>query len=173
MFANIAIAFLISLGIALVLFFVAKGLYSRFSPQILHILVAVLVISGSTVAGTVAVTSQKALGYVASLEAGAQNITGQMDDLQAQYGLDRYGISATEIAGGYVGGAAAIAKSKLGRARTLSIVVMVVLNILLGLFLVNAGSKVRGRKSYYSGSDDMEDLDDLGTSSSLDDLDLD
>lgn len=172
MFANISIAFLLSLGIALVLFFVAKGLYSRFSPGVLHLLVAVLAISGSTVAGTVAITSNRALDYVESLESGARNITGQVDALQSQYGLERYGISASDIANGYVEGAASLAREKLGRARTLSIVVAVVLNILLGLFLVNAASKAGRSKSSYSYSD-SDDLEDLDTSSSLDDLDLD
>lgn len=171
MFANIATAFLISLGIALVLFFVTKGVYSRFSPQALHILVAVLAITGSTVAGTVAISSGKAYKYVVSLEEGAKSLTGQADALQNQYGLDSYGISASGVLDGYVTGTAAAAKRKLTRTRTLSIVVMAVLNLLLLLFLLNAGSKAASRsRALYSSTDD--DLDDLGSSSSFD-IDLD
>ena len=173
MFANIAIAFLIALGIALVLFLVVKGIYSRFSPEALHILVAALVIAGSTVAGAVAITSGKAFQYVVALEKGAKQMTGQVDDLQGEYGLDRYGISASDIADGYVEGAADLAKSKLRRARTLSYVVMAVLNVLLFLFLLNAGSKATSWRSRQRSSDDLDDLDDLGSSSSFDDLDLD
>lgn len=173
MLANAATAFLISLGIALVLFLVIKGLYSRFSPEALHILVAVLAIAGSTVAGTVAISSGKALRYVASLEQGAKQMTGQVDALQNEYGLDRYGISPAELANGYVDGAASLAKNKLGKTKTLSFVVMGVLNLLLALFLFNSGSKSRTAKSGYSASDDPDDLDDIGSSSSFDDLDLD
>lgn len=172
MIANITIAFLISLGIALVLFLGVKGVYARFSPEALHILIAVLVILGSTAAGTVALSSGKALRYVVSLEEGAKNLTGQADALQEEYGLSGYGISASGILDGYVQGTAAAAKSKLKRAKTLSIVVMVVLNVLLLLFLANAGSKKNASRRYYSSDDD--DLDDLGSSSSFDDdLDLD
>lgn len=173
MFANAATAFLISLGIALVLLFVVKGLYSRFSPGTLHILVAVLAITGSTVAGTLAISSGKALRYVESLEQGAKQMTGQVDALQNEVGLDRYGISAAELANGYVDGAASLAKNKLGKTRTLSFVVMGVLNLLLALFLFNAGSKSRTAKNSYSASDGLDDLDDIGSSSSFDDLDLD
>ena len=102
MFASIAIALLLSLGIALVLLFVTKGVYPRFSPQALHILVAAFVIMGSTAAGAVALVSSKALGYVDSLEAGAKNVTGQVDAVQNQYGLDVLGISASDLADGYV-----------------------------------------------------------------------
>ena len=176
MFASIAIALLLSLGIALVLLFVTKGVYPRFSPQALHILVSALVIVGSTVAGTVAITSDRALHYVNSLEAGAKNVTGQVDAVQNQYGLDVLGISASDLADGYVEGTASFVRGKLVRAKTLSIVVAIVLNVLLGLFLLNAGSKCRRRSSYSSGMEDTEDLDDLddvGSSSSFDDLDLD
>lgn len=171
MFSNIAIAFLISLGIALVLFLVVKGIYSRFSPEALHILVAALVIVGSTVAGAVAITSGKAFKYVVSLEQGAKQLTGQVDDMQGEYGLDRYGISASDLADGYVEGAAYVAKSKLKRTRTLSYTVMAVLNVLLFLFLLNAGSKTS--RSRQRSSDDLDDLDDLGSSSSFDELDFD
>lgn len=172
MIANIAIAFLISLGIALVLFLGVKGVYARFSPGAVHIIVAVLVILGSTVAGTVALSSGKALRYVVSLEQGAKNLTGQADALQEEYGLDGYGISASGILDGYVQGTADTVKSKLKRAKTLSIVVMAVLNVLLLLFLANAGSKKKASYNYSSSNDD--DLDDLGSSSSFDDdLDLD
>ena len=176
MFASTAIALLLSLGIALVLLFVTKGVYPRFSPQALHILVAALVIVGSTVAGTVAITSDRALHYVNSLEAGAKNVTGQVDAVQNQYGLDVLGISASDLADGYVEGTASFVRGKLVRAKTLSIVVAIVLNVLLALFLLNAGSKCRRRSSYSSGMEDTEDLDDLddvGSSSSFDDLDLD
>ena len=176
MFASTAIALLLSLGIALVLLFVTKGVYPRFSPQALHILVAALVIVGSTVAGTVAITSDRALHYVNSLEAGAKNVTGQVDAVQNQYGLDVLGISASDLADGYVEGTTSFVRGKLVRAKTLSIVVAIVLNVLLGLFLLNAGSKCRRRSSYSSGMEDTEDLDDLddvGSSSSFDDLDLD
>ena len=176
MFASTAIALLLSLGIALVLLFVTKGVYPRFSPQALHILVAALVIVGSTVAGTVAITSNRALHYVNSLEAGAKNVTGQVDAVQNQYGLDVLGISASDLADGYVEGTASFVRGKLVRAKTLSIVVAIVLNVLLALFLLNAGSKCRRRSSYSSGMEDTEDLDDLddvGSSSSFDDLDLD
>jgi len=176
MFASTAIALLLSLGIALVLLFVTKGVYPRFSPQALHILVSALVIVGSTVAGTVAITSDRALHYVNSLEAGAKNVTGQVDAVQNQYGLDVLGISASDLADGYVEGTASFVRGKLVRAKTLSIVVAIVLNVLLGLFLLNAGSKCRRRSSYSSGMEDTEDLDDLddvGSSSSFDDLDLD
>lgn len=170
MFANLAIAFLISLGIALTLFFVAKGVYSRFSPQALHMLVAILAITGSTVAGTVALSSSKAYNYVVSLEEGARNLTGQADALQSQYGLTPYGISASGVLDGYVKGTAATAKRKLARTRTLSLVIMAVLNLLLLLFLLNAGSKAASRScALYSSTDD--DLDDLGSPSSFD-LDL-
>ncbi len=171
MFANLAIAFLISLGIALALLLGVKGFYARFSPEMLHILVAALTIAGSTAAGTVALSSHKALKYVASLESGAKNVTEQVDALQGEYGLDSYGISASGLLNGYVEGTAAAAKSKLKRARTLSIVVMAVLNLLLLLFLLNAGSKAASRScALYSSTDD--DLDDLGSPSSFD-LDLD
>ena len=173
MLANIATAFLISLGIALVLFLVVKGLYSRFSPQALHILVAVLVIAGSTVAGTVAISTGKTLRYVASLEQSGKQMTGQLDALQDEYGMDRYGISAADIADGYVDGAVSLAKGKLGKTRTLSFVVMGVLNLLLALFLFNAGSKFRPARSSSSGLDGPDDMDDIGSSSSFDDLDLD
>ena len=176
MFASTAIALLLSLGIALVLLFVTKGVYPRFSPQALHILVSALVIVGSTVAGTVAITSDRALHYVNSLEAGAKNVTGQVDAVQNQYGLDVLGISASDLADGYVEGTTSFVRGKLVRAKTLSIVVAIVLNVLLGLFLLNAGSKCRRRSSYSSGMEDTEDLDDLddvGSSSSFDDLDLD
>lgn len=176
MFASTAIALLLSLGIALVLLFVTKGVYPRFSPQALHILVSALVIVGSTVAGTVAITSDRALHYVNSLEAGAKNVTGQVDAVQNQYGLDVLGISASDLADGYVEGTASFVRGKLVRAKTLSIVVAIVLNVLLALFLLNAGSKCRRRSSYSSGMEDTEDLDDLddvGSSSSFDDLDLD
>jgi len=172
MIATIAIAFLISLGIALVLFLGVKGVYAHFSPEALHIIVAVLVILGSTVAGTVALSSGKALRYVTSLEEGAKDLTGQADALQEEYGLSGYGISASDLLDGYVQGTADVAKSKLKRARTLSIVVMAVLNVLLLLFLANAGSKKKASYSYSSSDDD--NLDDLGSSSSFDDdLDLD
>lgn len=172
MFANIAIAFLISLGIALALLLGVKGFYARFSPEMLHILVAALAIAGSTAAGTVALSSHKALKYVASLESGAKNVTEQVDALQGEYGLDSYGISASGLLNGYVDGTAAAAKSKLKRARTLSIVVMAVLNLLLLLFLANAAGKVAS--SYSRSYDTDDDLDDLGSSSSsFDDLDLD
>ena len=176
MFASIAIALLLSLGIALVLLFVTKGVYPRFSPQALHIIVAAFVIMGSTAAGAVALVSSKALGYVDSLEAGAKNVTGQVDAVQNQYGLDVLGISASDLADGYVEGTASFVRGKLVRAKTLSIVVAIVLNVLLGLFLLNAGSKCRRRSSYSSGMEDTEnldDLDDVGSSSSFDDLDLD
>ncbi len=173
MFSNIAIAFLISLGIALVLFLVVKGIYSRFSPETVHILVAALAVVGSTVAGTVAISSGKAYQYVVSLEEGAKNMVGQVDDLQREYGLDRFGLSVSDMAGGYVKGTADVAKSKLKRARTLSITVMAVLNVLLLLFLLNAGSKAVSRRSRQRYSDDLDDLEDLGRSSSLDDFDLD
>jgi predicted PurR-regulated permease PerM len=173
MFASIAIALLLSLGIALVLLFVTKGVYPRFSPQALHILVAAFVIMGSTAAGAVALVSSKALGYVDSLEAGAKNVTGQVDAVQNQYGLDVLGISASDLADCYVEGTASFAREKLVRAKTLSIVVAIVLNALLALFLLNAGSKCRRRSSYSSGMEDTEDLDDVGSSSSFDDLDLD
>lgn len=173
MFSNIAVAFLASLGIALVAFFVVKGIYSRFSPEILHFLFIVLVILGSTVAGAIAITSGKAYRYVVSLEKGAKNLTGHVDDLQGEYGLDRYGISASDIADGYVEGAADVAKSKLGRTRTLSYTVMAVLNVLLFLFLLNAGSKAVSSRSRQRSSDDLDDLDDLGNSLSFYDLDID
>ena len=173
MFANIAIAFLISLGIALVIFLVVKGLYSRFSPEALHILIAILAILGSTVAGTVAITSSKAYKYVLSLETGAKQVMSQADMAMQQFDLDQYGLSASAIADGYVSGTADIAKSKLSRARTLSIVIMVVLNLLMTLFLLNAASKGSARHSRNRSSIDDDDLDDLGSSTSFDDLDLD
>ena len=83
------------------------------------------------------------------------------------------GISASDLADGYVEGTASFVRGKLVRAKTLSIVVAIVLNVLLGLFLLNAGSKCRRRSSYSSGMEDTEDLDDVGSSSSFDDLDLD
>lgn len=171
MFANIAIAFLISLGLALALLLGVKGVYARFSPEMPHILVAALVIAGSTAAGTVALSSHKVLKYVAGLESGAKNVTEQVDALQGEYGLDSYGISASGLLNGYVEGTAEAVKSKLTRARTLSIVVMAVLNLLLLLFLANAGSKAAS--SYSRSYDGDDDLDDLDSSSSLDDLDLD
>lgn len=173
MFANIAIAFLISLGIVLVLLFAVKGIYSRFSPETLHIVLAALVILGSTAAGTAALSSHKALQYVAGLESGALNVTEQVDALQGEYGLDAYGISASGLVNGYVEGAATAAKSKLKRARTLSIVVMAVLNLLLLLFFANAGSKAGSSSRGGYSVDDDDDFDSLGSSSSLDDLDLD
>jgi len=173
MFSNIAIAFLISLGIALVLFLVVKGIYSRFSPETLHILVASLAIVGSTIAGAVAISSGKGIRYVVFLEEGAKEMAGRVDDLQKEYWLDRYGISASDIASGYVEGAADVAKSKLRRTRTLSIAVMAVLNGLLFLFLLNAGSKAVSWRSRQRNADDLDDLDDVGRSSSFDDLDLD
>ena len=158
MFANIAIAFLISLGIVLALLLGVKGFYARFSPETLHILVAALVIAGSTAAGTVALSSHKALRYVASLESGAKNVTEQVDALQGTYGLDSYGISASGLLNGYVEGTAAAVKGKLTRARTLSLVVMAVMNLLLLLFLANAGSKAGASYSHrsYEEDDDMD-----------------
>ena len=97
----------------------------------------------------------------------------QVDDVQKAYGLDLYGISVSDIAGGYVEGAADLAKSKLRRARILSITVIAVLNVLLFLFLLNAGSKAVSWRSRQRNPDDLDDLDDLGRSSSFDDLDLD
>ena len=173
MFSIIAIAFLISLGIALVSFLVVKGIYSRFSPETLHILVASLAIVGSTIAGAVAISSGKAFRYVVALEDGAKKMAGQVDDVQKAYGLDLYGISVSDIAGGYVEGAADLAKSKLRRARILSITVIAVLNVLLFLFLLNAGSKAVSWRSRQRDPDDLDDLDDVGGSSSFDDLDLD
>ena len=173
MFSNIAAAFLISLGIALVVLLVVKGLYARFSPELLHLLVAGMVVAGSTVACASALTGSKALKYVNYLEKSAKGITGQVDAAAAELALDRYGISAKEIADGYVSDAASLAKSKLKKTRTLSVIIMVVLNLLLLLFLLNAGSKAASYHKSRSSSldDELDDFDNPGSSSFDDDFD--
>lgn len=185
MFSNIAIAFLISLGIALVLLLVVKGLYSRFSPELLHLLVAVLVVAGSTIAGAAALTSNKALKYVNYLEKSAKDITSQVDAAGAELALDRFGISAKELADDYVSDASSFAKGKIKKTRTLSVVIVVVLNLLLLFFLLDAGSKAAShhksashhKRSFSSTDDDfgdvngLDDFDNLGGSSFDDDLD--
>ena len=170
MFFNIAVAFLVSLGIALLLILGVKVVYSRYYPNALHILVLVLVVVGSTVAGTVAITSGKAFKYIVSLEDGTEKIAGQIGVLQNKYGQqNRCGVPAYAMAGDYLRDTAQIAKSRLGKTRNISVVVMMVMNSLLALFLFNAGRKTH---SVESCSSDAESLDDYDVSSSLDDLDL-
>lgn len=172
MFANIATSFLISLGIAIVMFVAVKVLFTRFSPELLHVLVAALVIAGSTISGTVAVTSRNICHYISSLEGTARDIAEQADAVQSVYGLDRYGISASDIVGGTAGGAVAKVKGKLRTTQTLSIMVMVVLNLLLLVFLANSGSKSSScKRKNYAVEDD--DLDGFEGESSIYDIDLD
>ena len=173
MLANIFVAFLVSLGIALVIFLVVKGLYARFSPEILPVLIAILAVLGSTVAGTVVISSTKAYKYVLALETGAKQVTSQADMAMQQFDLDLYGLSASDIADGYISGAAGVAKRKLSRVRILGIVVIAVLNLIMTLFLVNAAGKGSARRHGTHSSADEDDLDDLDTSTSFDDLDFD
>lgn len=174
MFANIATAFLVSLGIALVIIFIVKGVYSRFSLEILHVLVTVLAVLGSTVALTVAISSGKVYKYVVSLEEGAKNMTGQVEAMQSEYGLDRYGLSIADLADGHVEGAVSFVKTKIERARRLSIIVALVLNSFFAFFLLNAGNKARYYRRPSSGSEDqLNDLEITGGFSLFDDLDLD
>ena len=171
MFANIAIAFLVSLGVALVIFVVAKLCFARFQAQILHVLVAALVVVGSTVAGTVAITGKNVSGYIASVEKQAQGLTERVDAVQNQYGLDRFGISVSDIAKGTAGEAVSKAKGRIKTAQVLSLAVIVSLNVLLLAFFVHSGRKAGSYKRKYDSDED--NLDDFDGASSFDDLDLD
>jgi len=174
MFANIATAFLVSLGIALVIIIIVKGVYPRFSFEIRPVLVMAFAVLGSTLALTVAISSGKVYKYVVSLEEGAKNMTDQAEVMQSEYGLDRFGLSVAGFADGYVDGTASFVKTKLEWSRTLSIIVTLVLNSLLAVFLLHAGKKARYYRRPSSGADDLlNDLEVSGGSSLLDDLDLD